>query len=224
LLGKWHRHSSLFGFAARRFVWAQLCRTPSRQARSAKPVAAIASQIAGFKFNTTSFSANSSHRSASIRSALVVAPFRTRLTLSIASEPRQPQNFLMKALAALLVFAGVAYAIYAYSLKKMPTSDSGTAPTQAISLTGVRGDLLQIAQSERSFLALNDHCANIDELISSNSITMRQPERDGYTYSVDCGSAGNFKATARHAPAPPDSPIRYPTLAIDQSMQVTEIQ
>jgi hypothetical protein len=130
----------------------------------------------------------------------------------------------MKALAALLVFAGVAYAIYAYSLKKMPTTDSGTAPTQAISLTGVRGDLLQIAQSERSFLALNDHCANIVELISSNSITMRQPERDGYTYTVDCGSAGNFKATARHAPAPPDSPIRYPTLAIDQTMQVTEIQ
>ncbi len=87
----------------------------------------------------------------------------------------------MKALASLLVFAGVAYLIYSYSLKKMPTTDVGTAPTQAISLTGVRGDLLQIAQSERSFLALNDHCANIDELISSNSITMRQPERDGYT-------------------------------------------
>jgi len=147
-----------------------------------------------------------------------------RSAQAVASRPYRPQTFLMKALAALLVFAGVAYVIYAYSLKKMPTTDAGTAPTQAISLTGVRGDLLQIAQSERSFLALNDHCANIDELISSNSITMRTPERDGYTYTLDCGSAGNFKATARHAPAPPDSPIRYPTLAIDQSMQVTEIQ
>jgi hypothetical protein len=133
-------------------------------------------------------------------------------------------NFSMRALAALLVFAGVAFAIYEYTLKKMPTTDPGTAPTQAISLTGVRSDLLQIAQAERSFQALNDHCAPLDELISSNSITMRQPERDGYTYSLDCGSAGNFKAVARHAPAPPDSPIRYPTLSIDQSMQVTEIQ
>jgi hypothetical protein len=130
----------------------------------------------------------------------------------------------MKALAALLVFAGVAFVIYEYSLKKMPTTDTGTAPTQAISLTGVRGDLLQIAQSERSFLALNDHCANLDELISTNSINMRQPGRDGYTYTLECAAAGNFKAVARHAPAPPDSPIRYPTLAIDQSMQVTEIQ
>jgi hypothetical protein len=130
----------------------------------------------------------------------------------------------VRALALLLVFAGIAFGIYQYSLKKMPTTDPGTAPTQAINLTGVRGDLLQIAQSERSFLALNDHCANIDELISSNSITMRQPERDGYTYTLDCGSAGNFKAVARHAPAPAGSPIRYPTLSIDQSMQVTEIQ
>jgi hypothetical protein len=130
----------------------------------------------------------------------------------------------MRALAALLVVAGIAFGVYQYSLKKLPTTDPGTTPTQAISLTGVRGDLLQIAQSERSFLALNDHCANIAELISSNSITMRQPERDGYTYTVDCGSAGNFSATARHPAAPTNSGVRYPTLSIDQSMQVTEIQ
>ena len=116
----------------------------------------------------------------------------------------------MKALAALLVFAGVAFVIYEYSLKKMPTTDAGTAPTQAISLTGVRGDLLQIAQSERSFLALNDHCANLDELISTNSINMTRPERDGYTYTLECGAAGNFKAIARHAPAPPDPPSATP--------------
>jgi hypothetical protein len=130
----------------------------------------------------------------------------------------------MRALAALLVFAGVAFAIYQYSLKKLPTTDPGTAPTQAISLTGVRGDLLQIAQAERSFQALNDHCATIEELISSNSLTMRQPERDGYAYTVQCGSAGNFTATARHPAAPTNSAIRYPVLSIDQSMQVTEIQ
>jgi hypothetical protein len=130
----------------------------------------------------------------------------------------------MRALAALLVVAGIGFGIYEYSLKKMPTTDPGTAPTQAISLTGVRADLLQIAQAERSFQALGDHCATIDELISSNSLTMRQPERDGYTYTVQCGSAGNFSATARHPGASTNSGVRYPTLSIDQSMQVTEIQ
>jgi hypothetical protein len=155
---------------------------------------------------------------------MALFPSAHRIHRFVASCAVAQHNFSMRALALLLVFAGIAFGIYQYSLKKMPTTDPGTAPTQAISLTGVRGDLLQIAQSERGFLALNDHCADIDELISSNSITMRQPERDGYTYTVDCGSAGNFSATARHAPAPANSPIRYPTLSIDQSMQVTEIQ
>jgi len=104
----------------------------------------------------------------------------------------------------------------------MPTTDVGTAPTQAISLTGVRTDLLQIAQAERGYIAQNGHCASLDELTSSNSLSMSRPERDGYSYSVEC-SGGDFSVTARHAPAAAGSPIRYPTLAIDQSMQVREV-
>jgi hypothetical protein len=128
----------------------------------------------------------------------------------------------MRVLVAMLVCAGIAYGIYQYSLKQMPVSDAGTASTQAISLTGVRGDLLQIAQAERSYTALNDHCASMDELISSNSLTMQRPERDGYSYTVQC-SGGDFTAIARHPAAPAGSPIRYPTLGIDQTMQVREI-
>lgn len=104
----------------------------------------------------------------------------------------------------------------------MPTTDEGTAPTQAISLTGVRTDLLQIAQAERGYIALNGQCAPLEELISSKALAMSRPERDGYSYSIQC-SGGDFSVTARHVPAPAGSPIRYPTLAIDQSMQVHEV-
>jgi hypothetical protein len=131
-------------------------------------------------------------------------------------------NQLMRALAGILVACALLFGVYEYYLKKMPTTDVGTAPTQAISLTGVRGDLLQIAQAERAYLAQNGHCASLDELISSNSLAMSRPERDGYSYSIEC-SGGDFSATARHAPAPVGSPIRYPTLAIDQNMQVREV-
>jgi hypothetical protein len=51
---------------------------------------------------------------------------------------------------------------------------------------------------------------------------MSRNERDGYTYSVEC-SGGDFIATARHAPAPAGSPIRYPNLAIDANMQIHEV-
>jgi hypothetical protein len=112
--------------------------------------------------------------------------------------------------------------VYEVTLKRMPVTDQGTAPTQAISLTGVRADLLQIAQAERAAIAQNGHCATLEEMISSNALSMSRPERDGYTYSVAC-SDGNFSVTARHAPAPAGSPIRYPTLAMDQSMEVREI-
>lgn len=128
----------------------------------------------------------------------------------------------MRALVAILVACAVAFGVYEYSLKRMPVTDQGTAPTQAISLTGVRGDLLQIAQAERGYIALNGHCATLDELISSNSLSMSRPEREGYTYSTEC-SGGDFTVTARHAPAAEGSPIRYPMLAIDQNMQVREV-
>ena len=128
----------------------------------------------------------------------------------------------MRAFAGVLLAAVILSGIYFLYLKRMPTTDEGTAPTQAISLTGVRGDLLEIAQAERGYIATNGHCASLDELVSSNSLSMSRSERDGYTYSVEC-SSGDFTATARHAPAPAGSPIRYPQLAIDASMQVHEI-
>jgi hypothetical protein len=114
--------------------------------------------------------------------------------------------------------------VYEFYLKKMPTTDAGTATTQAINLTGVRMDLLQIAQAERGHLALNSQCASLDELISSASLSMSRSGRDGYTYEVNCTGGTEFQVVARHAPAPEGSPIRYPTLAIDSSMQVREIQ
>ena len=128
----------------------------------------------------------------------------------------------MRPLVVILIAAAVVFGVYHYYFKKMPTTDEGTAPTQAISLTGVRSDLLQIAQAERSYIALNGHCASLDELISSNSLSVPRTGRDGYTYSVEC-SGGGFNATARHLPAPEGSPIRYPNLAIDANMQIGEI-
>src|ERR1700730_1476225 len=128
----------------------------------------------------------------------------------------------MRALAMLLVYAGVLFGAYEYYLKKMPVTDEGTAPTQAISLTGVRADLLQIAQAERNSIALNGHCASLDELLSSNSLTMSRAERDGYSYSVEC-SDRDYTVTAHRSAAPPGSPIRYPILAIDQAMQIHEV-
>jgi hypothetical protein len=129
----------------------------------------------------------------------------------------------MGKLAGVLAFAAVAFGIYYFTLKRMPTTDQGTAPTQAISLTGVRSDLLQIAQAERGEIALNSKCVSLKELVSSGAINMARRERDGYTYEVSCNGS-DFQVVAEHAPAPEGSPIRYPKLAIDSAMQIQEVQ
>jgi len=129
----------------------------------------------------------------------------------------------MRPLVGLLIGAALLFVVYHFYLQKMPTTDSGTAPTQAISLTGVRSDLLQIAQAERGYIASNGHCTPLDELVSSNNLSMTRTGRDGYLYTVEC-SGGEFTASARHLPAPAGSPIRYPNLAIDSTMDVHEIK
>jgi len=48
--------------------------------------------------------------------------------------------------------------------------------------------------------------------------------RDGYTYEVRCGDGNEFAVTARHASPSTDPGVRYPILAVDQNMQVGEIQ
>jgi hypothetical protein len=128
----------------------------------------------------------------------------------------------MRVLALLLVSSALLLGAYVFYLKKLPTTDSGTTPTQAISLTGVRSDLLQIAQAERAYVASNGSCVALPDLISSNTLAMTRTERDGYSYSVECSNT-EFHAIAHHAPAPAGSPIRYPNLAIDQNMQVHEV-
>ena len=131
---------------------------------------------------------------------------------------------LMKGFVGLLMALLIAGGIYFFYVKRMPTTDAGTAPTQAISLTGVRMDLLQIAQAERAYVASNGHCGSLDDLVSSSTMNLAHTERDGYSYEVKCGEGSDFAVIAHHAPSPPDSPIRYPILAIDQNLQVGEVQ
>jgi hypothetical protein len=123
----------------------------------------------------------------------------------------------------LLAAAILLFGVYEFYLKKMPSTDQGTAPTQAISLTGVRSDLLQIAQAERGNMALNSTCVSLDELISSGALTMNRKERDGYTYEVVC-SGSDFQVIAEHPAAAEGTGIRFPKFAIDGTMQIQEIQ
>jgi hypothetical protein len=125
----------------------------------------------------------------------------------------------MRALVALILAALIAAAGYWLFIRQAQPGDEGSAPTQAISLTGVRNDLNAIAQAERTHQAQTGSYASLDELVRSGALTMERRGRDGYTYSVEV-SGHTFTVTARHSGA---EGVRYPTLVIDQTMQIRQV-
>jgi hypothetical protein len=109
----------------------------------------------------------------------------------------------------------LAIGMYIYSLQvKTLTPGAGSGnPEEAATITGVKNDLISIANAERGYLALQGKYASLDELTSGNYITIKG-DRPPYTYDVEVTS-GSFRATAtrttKGAPA---------QLWITESMQV----
>lgn len=93
-------------------------------------------------------------------------------------------------------------------------------PRAVIDVTGVRNDLLMMAQAERAFQALNGRYAPLEELQSSGNLLLDPARgRQGYAYASDIsGSDRRFRITATYSgPA-----TGMPTLSIDETMQITE--
>jgi hypothetical protein len=126
----------------------------------------------------------------------------------------------------LLISAAVGIGIYSYTLKQA-SPGPGMVVTQNISLTGVKMDLMAIAQAERMYYTQNGSYADLQTLSSAGTMNIARTNRDGYEYSAQ--SSGNaFTVTATYT-APPVSnptgvtPPHFPTFTVDQSMEVHQI-
>jgi hypothetical protein len=63
-----------------------------------------------------------------------------------------------------------------------------------VNITGVKNDLISIANAERGYMASQGKYASLDELIGGNYLTIRS-ERPPYIYNVET-SGGGFRVTA----------------------------
>ncbi|MGA7079359.1 MAG: hypothetical protein WBQ43_18865 [Terriglobales bacterium] len=94
----------------------------------------------------------------------------------------------------------LAIGMYIYSLQVKTLNpgagngSSNASPEEFATITGVKNDLIGIANAERGYLASQGKYASLDELISGNYITIKA-ERPPYTYDVETTS-GSFRATA----------------------------
>jgi hypothetical protein len=97
------------------------------------------------------------------------------------------------------------------------TSQPGP-PQQQIDVVGIRSELLAIGQAEGHYLVAHSMYATIDQLQQDGLLT-GGANRRGYIFNVAVNGSEGFIATA----TPSDTNKQgWPTLVVDQTMQVTE--
>src|SRR5271169_7131188 len=84
--------------------------------------------------------------------------------------------------------------IYSAQVKTLTPGAGSGNPQEVVNITGVKNDLIGIANAERGYMAAEGKYASLDELKAGNYITMKA-ERPPYVYDVDATSSG-FRATA----------------------------
>lgn len=116
----------------------------------------------------------------------------------------------------LLIVLGVGYFVYTKSL----TSSGGTQapPQETIDVVGIKTQLLNIGQAERTYLAAHGAYGTIEQLQADGPSSLGAEQR-GYMFTATPDGARSFTVTA--APTDPNKP-GWPTLVIDETMTVTQ--
>ena len=119
-------------------------------------------------------------------------------------------------LLGIVIALGVGYFIFKAQVTQGPAGDA--PPQQIIDVAGVKNDLLAIGQAERMYMASHGSYATVDQLQQDGSILFSGNNRRGYNYQAEI-SGESFRIVA--TPVDP-SKEGWPTLAIDDTMQVTQ--
>ena len=118
---------------------------------------------------------------------------------------------------SILITLAVGAYIYSTQIQGVSKTGGGATPQAAANITGVKNDLISIANAERGYVAQQGKYASLDELISGKYITITG-ERPPYVYDVSTSSDG-FRVTAtRNGPGSPAQ------IWIDQTMEVQTSQ
>jgi hypothetical protein len=118
-------------------------------------------------------------------------------------------------LISVLVVLCAGFFVYQRSLADLP---EGQSPTEQIDTVAIRQRLLAIGQTERQYQVTHSAYATLEQLAADNLLPGGTEQR-GYTYTAVVDGARSFTITA--TPTDPQK-SDWPTLSIDESMQVKE--
>jgi hypothetical protein len=91
-------------------------------------------------------------------------------------------------------------------------------PKEQIDVVSIRSELMQIARAEQRYLLMYSKYGTLEEL-QKEQLLVDAPDRRGYTFAVSINGTEGFTVTA--SPADP-AKTTWPTLSIDQTLQVSE--
>jgi hypothetical protein len=121
-------------------------------------------------------------------------------------------------LLGIVIALGVGYFIFKAQVTQGPAG--AAPPKEIIDVVGVKNDLLVIGQAERMYMASHGSYASIEQLEQDGALQFSGTSRRGYNYAAEINGE-HFRVVA--TPADP-AKAGWPTLAIDDLMQVTQEQ
>lgn len=105
---------------------------------------------------------------------------------------------------------------YLYLNQTQGLTSEGVTPATTIDLTGVRLDLLAIANAERRYWITNSKYASLDELRKDGDAGVTTNGRGNFIYSSEVGDTG-FKIVATYSGPEANAPRR---ISVNETMAV----
>ncbi|MBZ5521541.1 MAG: hypothetical protein LAP21_04710 [Acidobacteriia bacterium] len=122
---------------------------------------------------------------------------------------------LLSLVIVLAIAGGGAYLF----LHQAQNATGNGNPASAVDLVGVRRDLLNIAQAERSYQTSHSGLASISELHTSGELNIDHDNRGPYNYSVESTSSG-FRVTATYTG--PENAGVAKSISVDETMHFSQ--
>jgi hypothetical protein len=116
---------------------------------------------------------------------------------------------------SVVIVMAVGMYIYSKQMQSSSAQAGASNPQAAINITGVKSDLISIASAERRYFATEGKYASLDELISSNTITVAR-QRPPYSYEVQTSASGFRVVATRSGDNTGGTPAQ---LSVDENME-----
>ena len=116
---------------------------------------------------------------------------------------------------SVVIVLAIGVYVYSQQLQSSSAPAGANTPKAAINITGVRSDLISIATAERRYFVSEGKYVSLDELISTNSITVAR-QRPPYAYEVQIGSSGFRVVAIRSGDNTSGTPAQ---ISVDENME-----